>query len=243
MLTQRQKKLLEIIVNEFMDTAEAVGSIELPRKYGLEVSPATVRNEMAKLVELGYLKKNHASSGRIPTTTAFKYFLQELIDELDEIDIRRKSLLQEDLFQKRFNTDHLMLSSVKALSELTNNASFALVEDKIYHSGLNSLLENPEFQDLDVFKYILAMIEDYSEVSNLLSRYRGESEIKVLIGDELGDENLEDCAIVFADIPISPRTNSYLAVFGPNRMNYRKVIPSIKYISQKIQELISTWRY
>ena len=182
MLTQRQRRLLEIIIKEFANSAEAGGSIDLPRKYELSVSPATVRNEMSRLSEMGYLEKQHASSGRVPTTLAFRYFLEEILEELDrfdEIDVRRKALLNEDLFQKRFNTDHLMLSAVKSLAELTNNASIALVEDKIYHSGLNYLLDNPEFQDLEIFKQVLSIIEDYSEMSTILSRYKGEGEIKV----------------------------------------------------------------
>lgn len=244
MLTQRQRRLLEIIIKEFANSAEAVGSIDLPRKYELQVSPATVRNEMSRLAEMGYLDQQHASSGRIPTTLAFRYFLEELLEELDkydEIDVRRKAVLNEDLFQKRFNIDHLMLSAVKSLSELTNNASIALVEDKIYHSGLNHLLENREFQDLEVFKQILSIVEDYSEMSAILSRYKGEGDIKVLIGDEIGQEYFHDSAIVFVEIPLARGSKAYLVVLGPNRMRYKKVLPSIQFVSEKIRSLISDW--
>ncbi|MBN1331827.1 hypothetical protein JW978_02985 [Candidatus Dojkabacteria bacterium] len=244
MLTQRQRRLLEIIIKEFATSAEAVGSIDLPRKYELRVSPATVRNEMGRLAEMGYLEKQHASSGRIPTTLAFRYFLEEILEELDRfdaIDITRKAVLNEDLFQKRFNIDHLMLSAVKSLSELTNNASIALVDDKIYHSGLNHMLENPEFQDLEVFKQILSIVEDYSEMSSILSRYKGEGDIKVLIGDEIGQEYFKNCAIVFVEIPLSGGSIAHLIVLGPNRMKYKQVLPSIQFISEKIRSLISDW--
>ncbi|MBD3280630.1 hypothetical protein GF389_03850 [Candidatus Dojkabacteria bacterium] len=244
MLTKRQRRLLEIIIKEFAKSAEAVGSIDLPRKYELQVSPATVRNEMSRLSDMGYLEKQHASSGRVPTTLAFRYFLEELLDEidrLDELDVRRKALLNEDLFQKRFNIDHMMLSAVKSLAELTNNASVALVEDKIYHSGLNYLLDNPEFQDLEVFKQILSIVEDYSEMSSILSRYKGDGKIRVLIGDEIGQEYFRYCAIVFVEIPLSRKSKAYLMVIGPNRMKYKKVLPSVKFVSEKIRSLISDW--
>ena len=67
-LTSRQISLLKTIIEEYMETAEPVGSQKIEKKYGLGVSPATIRNEMAKLTESGYLRQPHASAGRIPTS-------------------------------------------------------------------------------------------------------------------------------------------------------------------------------
>ncbi|MBD3354211.1 MAG: hypothetical protein GF364_22200 [Candidatus Lokiarchaeota archaeon] len=242
MLTARQKRLLEIIIREFSDTAEAVGSIDLPDKYELTISPATIRNEMARLMDMGYLQKPHSSSGRVPTTLAFKYFLQDILDEFEDIDIKERAVFNEDLFQKRFNADHLMLSAVNALNELTSNASIALIEDKIFHAGLSELLDNPEFQDLEKFKSILSIIEDYSEMASILNRYRDKSEdVRILIGEETGSKILDNCAIVFVPITLYSNTSGFLAVFGPNRMNYRKVVPALKYISDKIEDILRDW--
>lgn len=242
MLTARQRDLLEIIINEFMQTAEAVGSIELPEKYELRVSPATIRNEMARLVALGYLQKPHSSSGRVPTTQAYKYFLQNILDEFEELDIRKQTVFSEDLFQKRYNQDQLLISAVRALNEITGNTAIALINDKIYHSGLYSLLEEPEFRDIDKLKQILSILEDYSELSSILSRCKSDDDIKILIGEETGYSILDDTAIVFANIPTFQNRDGYIAIFGPNRMNYKKVIPSIKYVSKTISDVLKDWQ-
>lgn len=241
MITARQKRLLEAIIKEFVDTAEAVGSIDLPEKYELKVSPATIRNEMATLVDLGYLEKPHASSGRVPTTMAFKYFLKELVEELEELDVRKSTYLSEDLFQKRYNWDQLMLSAVRALTELTSNASVALIDDRIYHSGLNYLVDNPEYQDSKTLKYVLTVLEDYARLAEIFGRSHAQDEVKVLIGEDFDHVALRESAMVFANIRSYGNRDGYIAVFGPNRMNYKKVIPSIKYISNQITNSLDNW--
>jgi len=234
--------LLEAIINEFVETAQAVGSIDLPEKYDMRVSPATIRNEMATLVDMGYLAKPHASSGRVPTTLAFKYFLQDIIDQLEDMDVRDTVTLSEDLFQKRYNQDQLILSAVRALAQLTGNASVALVGDRIYHYGLNNLIDNPEYQDLRVLKQILALLEDYAEVSNLFSRNRSSEDVQVLIGDDFENEALRNSALVFTSIPVFSGNDGVISVFGPNRMRYNKVIPALKYISAEISNALHDWR-
>jgi len=242
MLTARQKILLQAIISEFIDTAQAVGSIDLPDKYQLKVSPATIRNEMARLVNLGYLEKPHASSGRIPTTLAFRYFLQDLLEELDEIDIKQRSIMSEDMFQKRYNLDQLILSALRALNELTHNTAVALIQDKIYHAGLDDLLSEPEFQNIDRLKHVLAIIEDYSEMANILGRYQSDDAVRVLIGEETGQTTFENTAIVFSAIPVFGMHEGYIAIIGPSRMNYKKVLPALKYVSETIRDILKDWK-
>src|SRR3989339_1586946 len=81
MLTERQIKLIEAIINEYINTSEPVGSVELVDRYNLKFSAATVRNEMARLIEMGFLQMLHASSGRVPTKSAYRFYLTDLMDE------------------------------------------------------------------------------------------------------------------------------------------------------------------
>ena len=80
-LTPRQALLLRLIVKEHVESAAAVASRTLVENYGLDFSPATVRNEMARLEELGYLSQPHTSAGRLPTEAGFRYFVERLMDE------------------------------------------------------------------------------------------------------------------------------------------------------------------
>ena len=78
-LSARQIKILKHIIDEYIETAEPVGSLALEKKYNLGVSPATIRNEMAYLVDLGYLKQPHTSAGRIPSSSAIKLYINEMM--------------------------------------------------------------------------------------------------------------------------------------------------------------------
>ena len=80
-LSARQIQILRLIVEEFIENARAVGSEMLDRKYNLGVSPATIRNEMVFLEKQGYLSKDHSSSGRLPTSSALKLYVNELMKE------------------------------------------------------------------------------------------------------------------------------------------------------------------
>ena len=77
-LDKRKVKILKAIISSYIDNAEAVGSRTISKKYELGVSPATIRNEMSDLEEMGFLIQPHASSGRIPTDKAYRYYVDDL---------------------------------------------------------------------------------------------------------------------------------------------------------------------
>jgi len=80
-LTSRQTQILKVIIDEYIETAEPVGSDSLEKKYNLGVSPATIRNEMSLLTKSGYLKQPHTSAGRVPTSGAMKFYVDQLMEE------------------------------------------------------------------------------------------------------------------------------------------------------------------
>ena len=86
-LNARKKKILEVIIRDYINTAEPVGSRTLSKRCNLGISPATIRNEMADLEDLGYLVQPHTSSGRIPTQQAYRYY----VDEIMEVQKARKN--------------------------------------------------------------------------------------------------------------------------------------------------------
>src|SRR3990167_5441274 len=94
-LSERQKNLLKIIIDEYIESAEPVGSEAIVEKHSLGVSPATVRNEMVALTNSGYLKQPHTSAGRIPTSVGLKFYVDQLMEERtlslkDEVAIKEE---------------------------------------------------------------------------------------------------------------------------------------------------------
>ena len=236
-LTERQTKILKAIVEEYTETAQPVGSEGLERKYELGASPATIRNEMVKLTEAGYLKQPHASAGRIPTKEAFKFYVNQLMEE-KELSIAEEVAAKEKIWDSRFDFDCLMHEAIKVLAQQSKALALAEVEEGgIYHAGYANILELPEFYDIDVTRTILSMLDGAEEVRKLFSRCFGEGPIHLLLGDELGYDFLEPCGMVFTNFDAGPRRRGYLGVIGPNRFDYPRIIPLVRYFGNLIEEL------
>jgi len=79
MLTNRQLQILQVIIDDFILSAQPVGSRQISKKQGITFSPATIRNEMADLEELGFLEKTHTSSGRVPSEKGYRFYVDHLL--------------------------------------------------------------------------------------------------------------------------------------------------------------------
>ena len=95
MLEERKKRVLQAIVEEYIQTAEPVSSNAIMNLEGLECSSATIRNEMAELEKMGYLEKPHTSAGRVPSAKGYRYYVDELLQE-DKITLEQaKAQIEE----------------------------------------------------------------------------------------------------------------------------------------------------
>ncbi|MBL8015025.1 MAG: hypothetical protein JNK26_02460 [Candidatus Doudnabacteria bacterium] len=240
-MTTRQKQLLAAIIHEFIETANAVGSVSLYDKYKFNVSPATIRNEMAALVREGYLDKPHSSAGRVPTTLGLRMFIEEMMEDLEELDVLTKTQVRQQFHHARFNKDSLIREALSTLTKVAHNPTIALVGTEIYYAGLSDMLDIPEFQELDNLKRLLAMLEDYAKLSKLFNHGRADQDVKVLIGEETEAEEFRDYAIVFAELRLHGDQHGYIAVIGPNRMPYQKIIPAVDYVAKTISNVVSGW--
>lgn len=240
-ITKRQQQLLQAIINEFIETANAVGSVSLRDKYRFNVSPATVRNEMAELVRQGYLAKQHSSAGRVPTTQGLRYFLQELLNELDEPDVVTKEQWKQQMHQDRFQQELLIKQALNFLTSISGNAAVAVVGQQIHYSGLRAILDIPEFSHLDKLKSLMTILEDYSSLVSMFEHASTDDKVKVLIGEETGLNDFDNYAVVFSNIRLHGKLQGYIAVIGPYRMNYSKVIPAVEFASNTISNLVKGW--
>jgi len=236
-LTERQIRILKAIVEEYIESGEPVGSENLDKKYELGVSPATIRNEMVKLTEVGYLKQPHTSAGRTPTKEAFKFYVDQLMQE-KELSVTDEVAAKEKVWDSRFDFDRLMHETVRFLAQKTQMLALAAVEEgNIYHAGYANILQIPEFYDIDVTKTIFSLIDESSEIQKLFEKSFGEGPIHLLLGDELGYNYLEPCGMVFTHFDAGPQKKGSLGVIGPNRLNYPLVIPIVRYLGNLIEDL------
>ena len=239
-LSERQIRLLDAIISEYLSTSEPVGSNYLVKKYNLTISPATVRNEMAELLRLGFLEMSHSSSGRVPTSMAYKFFLQELLEE-EELPVLQEVAIRQKLFANRFEFEKLLQKSVVSLADLTQELSIAVTYDGfMVHAGAVHILDKKEFWEIEVTKTALSLLDNFELLEQVLQRSpEGVGEVEFLIGEDLGLPKLPNCSLVFTRFK-SSRTSGYLAVLGPSRMKYQSVIPSLKYTKNLIEEILNS---
>ena len=128
-LSERKLKILQAIISDYVKTAEPVGSRTISKKYDLGVSPATVRNEMADLEEMGYLTHPHTSAGRVPSDAAYRLYVNALMEK-KELTREEKNVIAERLHSNVNEFEKTIEHAATVLSEITNLTSFALTPSK-----------------------------------------------------------------------------------------------------------------
>ncbi|MCZ0704011.1 heat-inducible transcriptional repressor [Natronobacillus azotifigens] len=137
MLSNRQLLILQVIIDEFIQTAQPIGSRAISKKQEVTYSPATIRNEMADLEEMGYIEKTHSSSGRVPSEKGYRFYVDHLLLPFHLSSADKKiisNVFNEDLVE----FEHVVQNSAKVLSDLTNYTSIIL-GPKVFETTLKQL--------------------------------------------------------------------------------------------------------
>ena len=134
MLNDRKRKILQIIIEDYIETAEPVGSRTIARKHNLGLSPATIRNEMSDLELLGYLEQPHTSAGRVPSAQAYRLYVDSMVDSMKEepgvLTENDRALINSWYKERIRNMDDIFKSTAKILSRMTQNVSLVLANKK-----------------------------------------------------------------------------------------------------------------
>ncbi len=195
MLNERKKKILQIIIEDYISSAEPVGSRTIARKYDLGLSPATIRNEMSDLELLGYLEQPHTSAGRIPSAQAYRFYVDALIEPgtLTDNDM---ALIDGWYNERRRNIDDIFQSTAKILPRMTQNVSMVLTNQQTIANFCYL-----KFLPLDSQHAILCIVADDGSIdTNVVDIPLGMSseEMDYLAGKMsklLEDRNLSDISV------------------------------------------------
>ena len=164
-MDERKKKILQAVIDEYVNTAEPVSSAALVEKYGLNYSSATVRNELAELEKKGYLDKTHTSSGRIPSEKGYRFYVDELIKE-DDIPLEEMKYIQSKLSTKVNEIEDLAKIATSTLSEITHYTTVAIgpkVETQI--------IEEIKFVLLGTRMLMVVIVTDSGLVKETIIKY------------------------------------------------------------------------
>ena len=340
LLDDRKLRILQAIIDDYIHTAEPVGSRTIAKKHELGLSSATIRNEMADLEDMGFLEQPYTSAGRVPSDKGYRLYVDQLmqIDELSKtdvekirnaMDIRINELSQlirnASVVMSKFTkytsmavTPHIKKSVLKAVQVVPIDQGKALViivtdtnivrnnlvrisekitpdfliqisymlndklkgftlemlktdilskemeqlismpfdlikpilngiedliktidQPEIYLEGTTNILNFPEFKEVQKAKEFLNILDEKKLVSDLLinNLYRN-NEIIIQIGNENIIEGIKDCSLVTASYSIGDHVIGTIGIIGPTRMEYSKVVSSMNYIRNKINQEI-----
>lgn len=160
-LNERKLNILKAIVKDYIDTAEAVGSRSISKRYDLGISAATIRNEMADLEELGYLIQPHTSSGRVPSEKGYKLYVNSLMGNT-ELSDEEKIIIEECIKQNVSNIKDLIHETSKLLSQLTNYTTVAVTKGLVNQSNIKHI----QLVSMNNNEILLIVVTDKGDIKN-----------------------------------------------------------------------------
>ena len=182
-MTERKKEILKTIINEYIVTANPVGSRTLARKYDFGVSSATIRNEMADLERAGYLKQPHKSAGRVPSDKGYRFYVDYLM-ELRDLSEEEAQTIRNNYDTKETEIQELMNHTSNLLSDLTNYTSLALSPEL-----KESIFRNVKLVQITKKKILLVLVTDTGVVKDKI----------IELPEKLSEDDLEEIERVLND--------------------------------------------
>lgn len=234
-LSDRQKQLLKAIIETYVKTGEPVSSELIEKNYNLGISPATIRNDMVKLTELRYLKQPHISAGRIPAALGFRLYISELMKE-KEVSIMDEVAIKQKLFEQKTHFDIMIQEATKALSRKCGTLALSVNNNNVYYSGAASMLNLPEFYDIDVTRFVLSLFDELSLLQRIINIAQGPEVVHVLFGEETEYEYLYPTSFTFLEFDDEANEKGVIGIIGPARLNFPVVIPYLRYIGQVLHD-------
>lgn len=260
-VTERQSRILEKIIEEYIKLARPVSSQILERTGDLGISPATIRIEMQKLTDEGYIYQPHISAGRVPTDKGYRYVVDRIMKNLGDKNAFEGRLL--DKFKEIEKKNYDVLKFVQFVTELLSSISSSLSlvylfeRDFIWGSGWKEVFQEPEFQDFTYSFRFVKMIDNLErnansfilrlssselgggnkqfELEDLYSDYL--SGLRVYIGEENPIHLAKDFSIIIARCSLPETKNGgVMAILGPKRMAYDKNINLINSVAEILKD-------
>ena len=227
----RQETILKFIVDDYIRNAEPVGSKWLSDQGGLDVSPATIRNDMAALEEAGYLRQPHTSAGRVPTEQAFVYYLKHFVEARHEggfID-RLRSVAHETQSEEA-----TMKAFARTLVDLSGEMAIIAFDPRwSYYIGVSNLFAKPEFSDLAIMKTLSGLVDRFDEVMGEIFE-RVPREPQVMIGEE--NPFGKNMAAIMVKCRLPSNHIGILGLVGPVRMDYAKNLGLVESAAEILDE-------
>lgn len=230
-MNQRQIDILSLIINEYIETAMPVGSELLVDKHNLDLSPATVRNEMAQLENDEYILQPHTSAGRVPSDKGYRFYVDYLMT-LNGLSKKEQEKLKEGVSESQEQAERLVHSLAKTIAGLSDSLVISgILDTKDFYeeAGVHSFLEQYGFDDAEDIQGVLSDLsyidKNIWSMTDLL-----EHETKIYIGKENPLPPIKKYSTIVSQYRLPGEQKGFLILVGPTRMNYEKNVSLVEYV-------------
>ena len=235
-MNNRQQRILEAVIKEYVDTAQPVSSGILNKKFKLSASPATIRAEMKKLEKEGYLYQPYTSAGRIPTDKGYRIFINSLMKN-KELTTREQEVLQQNISRDK-EVNRLMPKVAGLLADMSSNLAISGLldfdEPAFYRAGAGRLLREPEFGDSNQIAEILDYLD--RNIEELFDIVQDET-LGIYIGQENPIKQMKGLSMIVSGQRLKSGSRGLIAILGPLRMRYDRNIALIEYIGNLLENI------
>jgi heat-inducible transcriptional repressor len=233
-ITDRQKQILNKLIEEYISSAQPVSSRSLENKYSFGFSPATIRNEMSRLTELGYISQPHTSAGRIPTDKGYRFYVDNILKERKQKEINSDF---KDLLEGVMEDEVKLLQFItRDLAKVSSSMAFSFnLDDKIFFKdGWSSVFKEPEFKEIELLESFSVFLDEFEKD---IENFELDSDLKIFIGKENPFNKTNDFSIIISPCNFPGRERGLLGIVGPKRMAYEKSINSINNLKEILNNL------
>ena len=213
-LSDRKKKILQLVVDDYIATAQPVSSKSITEKYMQDISSATVRSELAGLEEMGFLTQLHTSSGRVPSIEAYKLYVSELMDK-SNLTLKEVGAIKESFQNHANNLEAVVQNTVKVISDLTDYTSVFYTS----HSAEDKIVK------LDIFRYKQNQALLLIVTENTLIRDKF-----IDIPEEMTDSQIQEASALISKIFVNKRFCDVMGLgqtFTTEFASYRAIFDSV----------------
>lgn len=232
-MTDRQASVLAAIIEQYAEIAVPVGSVILAKLF--QVSSATIRAEMSRLEEMGFIAQPHTSAGRIPTDKGYRFYVNQISGAQAMAPDRSTRAIEARVANYATHADRAIRSAVDSLVELTHNLGLATIGDQLYMSGMSNLFGQPEFARGEHVRQVAMLLDN---LEPWLREAAPNQPLNVYIGTENPIGKASGCSLIISRFRSPYSDNSYIGVLGPTRQSYSRVMGLVHHAGTKLEEVL-----
>jgi len=258
----RLDMIFRCIVETYVETAIPVGSRAISKRRDVHLSPASIRNVMADLEEMGFIRQPHTSAGRMPTERGYRYYVNRFMSQegAEESEVAG----MEDVLREAHDVEDLAEKVSHLLAELTQNAGICFLKNirrlayfpdapvspevmaedagrqmcRLYVEGASLVFEHPEFSDIQKAQGLLRAFESKRHLADFFEQDPDDGQTHIYIGEEVPCDDLSDVSVVVRKYHRRGNPMGCLGVIGPTRMNYNRAVNVVNGLAETVSDYL-----